>query len=124
MAGLIECFFNGLASPGRRMPEKFTGTLRFDLTRDGMVIEQWYVTINRGEISVSHDNRDADAIMTVDREDYGRIITGEIGTVSAIFSNEAKVEGDVALLVTFKRFYRSPPDTRDPRKVAVHRRWA
>lgn len=125
MADLIECFFTGLAThPGPLMPEKFTATLRFDLTQDGKVVEHWYVTINRGEISVSQDDRNADVMTTVERETYERIITGEIGIVAAIFSNQVQVEGDVALLVTFKRFYRSPPGTRDPRRVAAQRRWA
>lgn len=125
MADLVEEFFAGLAAhPGRLMSEKFTGTLRFDLTRQGRVVEHWYVAIDRGEISVSHDTREADAIMITERETYQRIITGEIGIVAAIFSNQVGVMGDVALMVAFKRFYLPPPGTRDPRKAAVQRRWA
>lgn len=125
MADLIESFFTGLAThPGRSMPEKFTATLRFDLTCRGTVTEHWYVAIRRGEISVSHEERDADVVTTVERETYEQIVNGEIGIVAAIFANQAQVEGDVALLVTFKRFYRSPAGTRDPRRVAAQRRWA
>ncbi|GIG91884.1 SCP2 sterol-binding domain-containing protein [Plantactinospora endophytica] len=97
------------------LPTKARGTLRFDLRRDGEV-DHWFVAINRGNVLVSHELRDADCVVATDKALFDRCALGEAQVVAAYNRNDVTVQGNLPLLLMFRRAFPSPPGTRDPRE--------
>ncbi|MDG4789464.1 SCP2 sterol-binding domain-containing protein [Micromonospora sp. WMMD1102] len=97
------------------LPTASRGTIRFDLQRDDGA-EHWFVAINRGNVLVSHEEREADCVVATDRGLFDRLATGETQVLAAYNRNELTVRGSLALLLMFRRAFPSPPGTRDPRE--------
>ncbi|WP_422773543.1 SCP2 sterol-binding domain-containing protein [Plantactinospora sp. WMMC1484] len=116
MADPTAEFFAGLEQSGPEiLPTKARGTIRFDLGRDGGV-EHWFVAINRGNVLVSHERRDADCVVGAEKALFDRFATGEAQVVAAYNRNELTVQGSLPLLLMFRRVFPPPPGTRDPRE--------
>lgn len=102
-------FFEGLARRGHEpLLEKVTGSLRFDLVRNGRT-ERWHLAIDKGDVTVSRKNEPADCVVRVDRSLFERIAKGEVNAFAAVLRGEAAVEGDPRLLVLCQRLLPSPP---------------
>ena len=52
-----------------------SGTMRFDL-REGKRVDSWYVTIAKGDISVSRASSDAAAVVRCDKALFDEMATG------------------------------------------------
>jgi putative sterol carrier protein len=101
-------FFEGLPRRGHEpLLEKATGSLRFDLLRKGRT-DRWIVTIDRGDVTVTHKNEPADCVVRMERALFDRIATGEVNAFAAVLRGEAAVEGDPRLLVLLQRVFPSP----------------
>jgi putative sterol carrier protein len=115
-------FFDGLATRGHEpLLGNDSGTLRFDLV-DGRRVEHWYVSIDRGTFTVSHDDVPADTVLRTARSVFDRIATGEVNAMAAILRGELVPEGDLALLMSFGRALPGPPRTRGRRRVGARGR--
>jgi putative sterol carrier protein len=103
-------FFEELAARGHEPAmAKATGTLRFDL-RDGAArAERWLITINKGDVAVSHMNAKADCVVRADRTVFDRIASGETNALAAFLRGAIEVEGDRGLLLAFQRAFPGPP---------------
>ncbi|GAB3986853.1 SCP2 sterol-binding domain-containing protein [Plantactinospora veratri] len=97
------------------LPAHARGTLRFDLDRDGHV-DHWFVSINRGNVLVSHEKREADCVVEAEKALFDRCAIGEAQVVAAYNRNDVTVRGSLPLLLMFRRVFPSPPGTRDPRE--------
>jgi putative sterol carrier protein len=87
------------------------GTIRFELD-DGERIERWIVSIDRGDVDVSHRNVSGDARVRVPRDTFERLVTGEANAMAAILRGEIAGAGDVELLLRFQRLFPGPPGSR------------
>jgi len=107
-------FFNALSKREHEpMLEKTTGTVRFDLT-EGKRTERWLVSVNRGDIAVSHKNAAADCIVRAPRKVFDRIATGEVNAMAAILRGAIALEGESVMAVLFQRLFPPPPRTANP----------
>jgi hypothetical protein len=103
-------FFQGLAARGHEPRlEKATGTIRFELT-NGKRTARWLVTIEKGDIDVSHKNLKADCVVRADKKLFDGVAGGEVNAFAAVLRGEIGVEGKTELLVLFQRLFPAPPE--------------
>jgi SCP-2 sterol transfer family len=88
--------------------KKATGRLRFDLT-NGKRTARWLVTIEKGDIAVSHKNLKADCVVRADRKLFDGITSGEVNAFAAALRGTIGIEGNPELLVLFQRLFPGPP---------------
>jgi putative sterol carrier protein len=102
-------FFQDLGARGHEpLLEKATGSVRLDLS-NGKRTEHWFVTITRGDVTVSHKNAPADCVARADRTIFDGIVRGEVNATAALLRGTLDVEGDPWLLVLFQRLFPGPP---------------
>jgi putative sterol carrier protein len=115
-------FFEELMARGHEpLLENDSGTLRFDLVV-GRRVEHWYVAIDKGNVTVSHEEGVADSILRTDRSVFDRIAAGKMNAMAAVLRGELLPEGDLSLLVLFQRLFPGPPRSRSRRGTAGHER--
>jgi SCP-2 sterol transfer family len=115
----IEEFFEGLARrDAQRLPRRANGSLRIDL-EDGKATQRWFVTIDDGEVSVSHRNAKADFVIRTSKEVFEGMVGGTVNPMAATLRGGLSLEGDPAILVLFQRVFPGPPPERA--RVAAHR---
>ena len=115
---VIRLFFEGLAERGHEpMLASASGTLRFEFT-DGAHVERWYVTLHKGDITVSRRNLRADTVLRADKELGQRLVTGEANAMASMLRGLLEPEGDRELLVAFSRLFPGPPRAHADRSTA------
>jgi hypothetical protein len=118
MSDASAAFFEALGGhEPTRLPKKVSGIIRFDLIR-GEQIDQWFVTMRDGGIAVSRAGSTADCVVHLRGDLFERVVNGEASIISAMVRTECVVEGQVPLLMMFRRVF---PDVRaavDPRQFA------
>jgi putative sterol carrier protein len=98
-------FFEELAQRGDEpLLRKLRGVVRFDIV-DGERVERKYVTVDRGQISVSGRGTATQTVVRMDREPFGLMTQGELNPVAAVLRGELAVEGDWRLLVLIQRLF-------------------
>ena len=111
-------FFDELGRRGYEpLLRKSKGTVRFEIV-DRKRIERRYVTVDRGNISVSGRGTGAQGVIRADRALFGRIAAGELNPIAAVLRGELAVEGDWRLLVLVQRLFPGPPRKRASRRAA------
>ena len=111
-------FFDGLVRRGHEpLLRKSRGTVRFEIV-DGKRTERRYVTIDRGDITVSGRGTRAHGVIRADRALFERIATGELNPIAAVLRGDLAIEGDWRLLVLVQRLFPSPPRRKRSRRVA------
>ncbi len=105
----ISQFFADLARPGHLATlESESATLRFDV-KDGASVQQWYVTVHDGDVSVTRQDGPADAVVTVDRPHLEAITRGAMNATAAVLRGVLSCEGSMAALIMFQRCLPGPP---------------
>jgi putative sterol carrier protein len=105
-----EGFFAKLAQRGHEpVLEKVSGTVRFDLAT-GEHFDHWLVTIDKGDLSVSRDDVEADCVARLDRAVFDEIVTGRVHAMAALLRGEAAVEGQSELIVRIQRLMPDAPN--------------
>ena len=126
-----ECFAD-LAERGHvPMLGSTSGTLRFDLA-DGARVDHWYVTIRRGDVSVTHGEGDADCVVGADRELFDRMASGAANAMAAAerafhvaggaLRGLVTPAGDLRLIIQFQRLFPGPPAGCEERAEAGYAR--
>lgn len=103
-----EFFFNLRRRQHDPRLEIDSGSVRFDITRDGQT-EHWLVEMNKGDITVSETDAGGDAAVQADREVFNRIASGEWYFLTTVLRGEASVEGSPRLLSLIRRLFPPPP---------------
>jgi putative sterol carrier protein len=112
-------FFEELASRGHEpLLEGAVGTLRFEVV-DGRRTDHWVVVIDRGDVSVSREYAEADAVLRTDPSTLDAIVTGRMATLVAFLRGLAAVEGDPERVVVFRRMFPGPPNSQGPRRPSA-----
>ena len=105
----IADFFAILAEPGRISTfEGESASLRFDV-RDGAAIRRWHVQVADGNVTVSHANSPADAVVHVKRPHLEAMVTGRLNAQAALLRGLLTCEGNIAALIMFQRCLPGPP---------------
>jgi putative sterol carrier protein len=106
-------FFEQLSSRGHEpMLETTSGTIRVDLVKNGKPTERWLVSIDKGDIDVSHKSGKPDCVVRGPEALFDRISSGEENAFAAALRGEVIIEGDSKLLVRFQGLFPSPPRAR------------
>ena len=112
----VTAFFEDLGSRGYDpLLRSVSATVRFDLV-SGKATERWLLTIQKGNLSVSHRNVRADAVIRLSRDLFGGAASGETGLLPAMLRGEVVLEGDYRLMIMVRRLLRN--------RLAVPRREA
>jgi SCP-2 sterol transfer family len=105
----VTQFFAALDEPGHLATLEGDSTvIRFDVL-DGKKVEQWHVSIARGEVAVTHSDRPADATVRIDRCHFEAIVTGHLNAQAAFLRGTFACEGSVGALMMFQRCLPGPP---------------
>ena len=101
-------FFDDLAGRGREPLLKNTsGTIRFDLLV-GKRVEHWSVTIDEGDVEVSHSRARADAVVRLKRSTLDGMVSGRVNAMAAVLRGELVPEGNLSLVILFQRVFPGP----------------
>jgi putative sterol carrier protein len=100
-------FFEDLASRGHEpLLANAKGTVRVELT-DGTRTERWLVSIDKGDVAVSHRNLRGDCTIRAPKDLFDGFARGEVNAMAAVIRGAVAVEGDWELLGQFQRLFRS-----------------
>jgi len=115
-------FFEELGQRGH-VPslEKTTGTVRCDVL-NGKKTEHWFIALDQGHITVSHDEGAADCTIAADRSLFDAFSTGDANPVSAMLRGTLTVEGNMRLLVLLRRLL--PASSKARQRSAVTAGWS
>ena len=97
-------FFARLAEQQQPRLTTVTGTVRFDIA-DGERIEHWYLHIRKGAVTVSHDDGEADCVISADIGTFDQILTGHMNAMAAVLRGAVGMEGKVILLTALQRLF-------------------
>jgi putative sterol carrier protein len=113
MAETISDFFQGLGERGHQpLLGHMRGAVRFDIRGDDGEVDQWAVAVDRGAVTVSQENVDADCIIGADRALFERLVYGEENAMAAVLRGALRCSGDVEMLLTIQRIFPGPPNQR------------
>jgi predicted lipid carrier protein YhbT len=101
--------------------EKVSGTVRADIV-SGDQVEHWFVSIDRGAITVSNQDLEADCVFEADKATFDRIASGEANAVALVMRGAVAVKGNAELLVLFQRLFPGPPGQREQPVAAGYAR--
>jgi putative sterol carrier protein len=105
-------FFDELASWEQvPMLHSTSGTIRIDLDDSG-VTTHWHITIDKGDIRVTHSNAKADTVMRTEKKLFDGMAKGTVNVTAALLRGVLAVEGDLGLLASFARILPGPPRSR------------
>jgi len=96
---------------GRRGHEplwgKVRGSARLDMV-DGDRIDRWLISIQDGDIAVSHEGGDAACTIRGDRVLFDRLCRGEENAMAAVLRGALVCTGDLELMFTIQRIFPGP----------------
>ncbi|MEU8262373.1 SCP2 sterol-binding domain-containing protein [Micromonospora sp. NPDC048999] len=95
---------------------KSSGTLRFDL-QQGAQTTHWLLQIDRGDLQVRQENREADTIVGSAPRLFDELVTGRENAIAALLRGDMTVAGDLRLLLQVERLLPGPADSHGPRRV-------
>jgi putative sterol carrier protein len=105
-------FFEELGRRGHEpLLAKVTGRVRFDLV-DGGRTDRWLVAVDKGDITVGHEGRQADCSIRAERALFERLCRGEENAMAAVLRGALVCTGDVELLYAIQRIFPGPPRER------------
>jgi hypothetical protein len=101
----IGAFFADISTRGQiPILGSAEGTIRFDVS-DTKSVERWYVTMSRGEVTVSHKSTKAVSVIHADRALLNEIVEGRRNAMAAVLRGALVVEGDLKPLILFTRLF-------------------
>jgi putative sterol carrier protein len=113
MADTISDFFQQLGERGHQaLLGHMRGAVRFDVRGDDGEVDQWVVAVDRGDVTVSQGNTEADCIISADRALFERVINGEENAMAGVLRGALRCSGDVEMLLTIQRIFPGPSDQR------------
>jgi putative sterol carrier protein len=84
----------------------------------GKRTERWLVSFKKGEMAVSQENGEADAVVTADKALFDKLASGEQNAMAALLRGAVGVDGRVQLLAQFQRLLPGPPKRRRRRPAS------
>jgi putative sterol carrier protein len=97
------------------MLESMTGTVRFDIA-DGERTEHWYLRIRKGDVAITHEDGEADCVLSSDIGTFDEILSGRMNAMAAVLRGAVRMEGKVVLITALQRLFpgKSEPPAEPP----------
>ncbi len=109
-------FFGALATKSHEpLLETATGTIRWDVG-EGKDLEHWFVTVKKGDVTVSNKDAKADSIVFVDRKLFDDLAAGKANVTASFLRGRLRGEGDIGLALSFQRLFPGPPGAKGPER--------
>jgi len=102
-------FFKRLAEQHQPLLESMSGSVRFDIA-DGERTEHWLLQIHKGDVTVSHEDSEADCVMIADIDTFDDILTGKMNAMAAVLRGALQIEGKAILLAALQRLFPGSSD--------------
>lgn len=101
-------FFEDLGRRGHEpLLAKARGTVRFDLV-DGGRTDRWLVAVDKGHVTVAHENGPAECTVRAEKAFFERLTRGEENAMAAVLRGALVCTGDVELLLAVQRIFPGP----------------
>jgi predicted lipid carrier protein YhbT len=111
--GVVQ-FFQKLDRRGHEpLLAKVAGRARVDVVEGGHT-DRWLVTVNKGDIAVSHEGGPAECAIRAERALFERLCRGEENAIAAVLRGALVCSGEVELLFAIQRIFPGPPRERQP----------
>ena len=97
-------FFDTLASRGDEAKlAGMTNSYLFDIEGAGT----WLVTVDDGAVSVAEGGgeAEADATISTDEENFGKIVAGELNPTTAYMTGKLKIKGDMGAAMKLQKLF-------------------
>jgi putative sterol carrier protein len=109
MAELDGSLLEALAERSRERPiTAFNGVVRFDV-RDGDRVDEWYLTIAKGVVSVALEGDAPDCVVTGDVVTFDAVLSGKANAMAALLRGALDAQGKVVLLTALQRLFPGSP---------------
>lgn len=95
-------FFRELDGQTQELPRRAGGRVRFDLVEDRRT-SSWLVAVHRGAVAVTRGRRDADCVVSMDKELFEGIVRGDVHLMTATLRGELTVKGDWEMMWLVRR---------------------
>ncbi|WP_018222921.1 SCP2 sterol-binding domain-containing protein [Salinispora pacifica] len=117
MSEATTAFFKDLDRRGcEPLLIKTTGTVRFDL-HEGAHTTHWLLRIDRGQLRVSREDLEADAVIGLSPGLFEELAAGREHGIAASLRGDLRVSGDPRLFVQVERLFPGNPRARGPRRA-------
>jgi putative sterol carrier protein len=114
MTDITAEFFDDLAQREKEpLLRNASGTMRFDIA-DGKKTESWFVTIDKGDLTVSRSGGAANSTLVASKALFDRLASGKASAVAEVLRGTLTIEGDWRLLVLFRRILSGPSTAESP----------
>jgi hypothetical protein len=101
-------FFEALRQRGHEpLLEAANGSLRLEVAENGRT-SFWYVSVEHGDVTVTHERRRADSTIKIDKRLSDRLVSGKENAMAAVLRGAISVEGDPQMLMLFQRLFPGP----------------
>lgn len=90
---------------------------------NGSEPDRWLIIIDKGNVSVDHQDGEAGCRLLVDRSLFERLIRGETDAMAAVLRGAATPVGNLELLLALQRVLPGPPDQQRPAPIGRSTRW-
>jgi len=118
----VTAFFEDLGNRGYEpLLRSVSAVARFDLV-SGKTTERWLLTIQKGNLSVSHRNVRADAVIRLSRDLFEAVASGRTTLLPAMLRGEVVLEGDYRLMILIRKLLRTRLAVRRPQAAAGYAR--
>ncbi len=108
---VVSRFFADLSGAGHVATfEGQSATVRFEVA-DRDEVRRWHLTVHKGDVAVTREDRPADAIVRANRPEAEAMVTGRINAQAAFLRGALGCEGKMAAAVMFQRCLPGPPDS-------------
>ena len=124
MPDQTDAFFEKLAKPRHvKLLEGRSGTLLVEVGNgEKAEADRWYVTLHKGDVSVSRTGKDPDAVLRASRDTVNAILTGRMNAMAATLRGLADVEGRGDLLIALQSLFKPSQGAADQREAGYAER--
>lgn len=85
-----------------------SGSVRWQLVDEGEK-EHWFIRVDKGEITVSQDDSQADVIATMTPDTSEGVVTGHMNAMAGVLRGTIRLDGDMGVAMFFQRLFPGPP---------------
>jgi putative sterol carrier protein len=84
------------------------GVLRLDV-RDGARVDSWYLTIEKGVVTVGRQGDKPDCVLTGDVATVDAVLSGKANAMAALLRGALDAQGKIVLLTVLQRLFPGSP---------------
>ena len=107
-------FFEELGRRGNEpLLHKVAGRIRFEIV-DGESADSWLLVIDKGQLTVTHEQASADCTIRGDRSTFDQLAAGRQNVNAALVRGALACRGNLELFFAIQRLFPNPPSGWDP----------